>query len=455
MPYANDKLYDGYLRHNMGKFVSIVRVREILPHLPCLTQSDRDEIEAKRESTGNYNAMQLLLDCLKRRENWPSELIRALECCEHRELADEIRAEYESLKVPRNGSVSAPVVCATPSPAPSPSSPRHTTPETETTAVVTPSGHVAPQPGAASGDGSLVPNHMEVPAVVVPSQNPAAQSEGNPPSASPQAAPSPPSSTPVAPETPTSAPAVIAPAPQVSPVKSPVQDTRPPAVSAIQEPVENSDPTFNQAAANRGNAQPPQGSPAHQAPTRPVASSANADHTDGRASSSPAARVAADEDDECFSKPGTLHSLRDVPAPRAVQAAEGPGLPPVAEEPYSGGSSRLQMSGSTSGGSESPATALSWNEPEEDHYESVHQSLLSGQDVRVSVGHVSEGAPVPNYAGQTPAAPSENCHQGMGAGPGRRQSEPERERSLLKKYYIPAATIAGLSALVMLWRLRN
>ncbi|XP_036372924.1 mitochondrial antiviral-signaling protein-like [Megalops cyprinoides] len=454
MPYADDKLYHGYLRQNMGKFVSVVRVREILPHLPCLTQSDRDEIEAKRDSTGNYNAMQLLLDCLKRRENWPSQLIRALECCEHLELANEIRAEYESLKVPRNGSVSAPSVNATPSPAPHPSSPRHTTPETQTTAVVTPSGHVAPQPGAASGDDSLVPNHMEVPAVAVPSQSPAAQSEGNPPSASPQAAPSPPSSAPVAPVTPTSAPAVIPPAPQVSPVKSPVQDTHPPAVDAIREPVENSDPTFNQVAASRRNAQPLQGSPAQQAPTRPVVSSANADHTDSRASPSPAAGVAVDED-ECFSKPGTLRSFRDVLVPRAVGGAEGPGLLPVAEEPYSGGSSRLQISGSTSEGSASVASALSWNEPEEDHYESVRQSLLSGQDVRVSVGHVSEGAPIPNYAGQTPAAPSENCHLGTGAGPGQRQSEPEREHSLLKKYYIPAAAIAGVSALVMLWRLRN
>ena len=42
--------------------------------------------------------MVLLLDCLKRRENWPEQFITALEACELREMAAEIRAEYESLK---------------------------------------------------------------------------------------------------------------------------------------------------------------------------------------------------------------------------------------------------------------------------------------------------------------------------------------------------------------------
>lgn len=55
-------------------------------------------MEAKREMTGNYNAMQLLLDNLKRRENWPEEFIRALQECEHPELAQEMRDAYEALK---------------------------------------------------------------------------------------------------------------------------------------------------------------------------------------------------------------------------------------------------------------------------------------------------------------------------------------------------------------------
>ena len=48
--------------------------------------------------TGNYNAMQMLLDNLKRRENWPEEFIRALEECEHADLAQEMKEEYEKLK---------------------------------------------------------------------------------------------------------------------------------------------------------------------------------------------------------------------------------------------------------------------------------------------------------------------------------------------------------------------
>ena len=43
--------------------------------------------------------MVVLLDCLKRRENWPEQFIAALEACEHSTLAAEIRAEYNALRV--------------------------------------------------------------------------------------------------------------------------------------------------------------------------------------------------------------------------------------------------------------------------------------------------------------------------------------------------------------------
>ncbi|XP_038135426.1 mitochondrial antiviral-signaling protein [Cyprinodon tularosa] len=98
MPFASDKLYDVYLRRNMPTIVSRVKVREIMPHLSCLTSHDRENIEAKRETSGNYDGMVLLLDCLKRRENWPEQFIQALEACEHTTLAAEIRKEYESLQ---------------------------------------------------------------------------------------------------------------------------------------------------------------------------------------------------------------------------------------------------------------------------------------------------------------------------------------------------------------------
>lgn len=42
--------------------------------------------------------MVLLLDCLKRRENWPQQFIDALEACEHTTLAADMRAEYDALR---------------------------------------------------------------------------------------------------------------------------------------------------------------------------------------------------------------------------------------------------------------------------------------------------------------------------------------------------------------------
>ncbi|XP_067099812.1 mitochondrial antiviral-signaling protein isoform X1 [Osmerus mordax] len=121
MSFAGDKLYNDYIRKNMGTFNSTVKVTEIMPHLPCLTQSDRDEIGAKREQAGNYNAMQLLVDCLKRRENWSEELISALRACEHYALAQVVQDKYNSFLVnPKSPSPATTVVKAHVHPAPTP-----------------------------------------------------------------------------------------------------------------------------------------------------------------------------------------------------------------------------------------------------------------------------------------------------------------------------------------------
>lgn len=58
----------------------------------------QETIQAKRETNGNFDGMMLLLDCLKRRENWPEQLIDALEACEHPTIAAKIRAEYDALR---------------------------------------------------------------------------------------------------------------------------------------------------------------------------------------------------------------------------------------------------------------------------------------------------------------------------------------------------------------------
>nr|XP_046268581.1 mitochondrial antiviral-signaling protein isoform X2 [Scatophagus argus] len=108
MSFASDKLYKEYLLRKMPTIVSKVKVREIVPHLPCLTDHDRENIEAKRETYGNYDSMVLLLDCLKRRENWPEQFIDALEACDHVTIAAEVREKYNTLRGTNNSNPSSP-----------------------------------------------------------------------------------------------------------------------------------------------------------------------------------------------------------------------------------------------------------------------------------------------------------------------------------------------------------
>ncbi|XP_053476951.1 mitochondrial antiviral-signaling protein [Ictalurus furcatus] len=98
MAYAGDRLYKEVIRKMMGDLATKVRVREIIAYLPCLTLSDREEIEAKRETYGNYNAMMVLLDNLQRRENWPDQFISALRTCEQWALANKISEEYDKIR---------------------------------------------------------------------------------------------------------------------------------------------------------------------------------------------------------------------------------------------------------------------------------------------------------------------------------------------------------------------
>lgn len=49
MSYASEKLHKGYLRQKMPSIVSKVKVREIIIHLPCLT--DHDRVRLIREQT--------------------------------------------------------------------------------------------------------------------------------------------------------------------------------------------------------------------------------------------------------------------------------------------------------------------------------------------------------------------------------------------------------------------
>lgn len=58
----------------------------------------QEEIEAKRESAGNYCAMMLLLDNLRRRENWPGQFITALQQIEQPGLANLISDAYNKIR---------------------------------------------------------------------------------------------------------------------------------------------------------------------------------------------------------------------------------------------------------------------------------------------------------------------------------------------------------------------
>lgn len=66
----------------------------------------QEEIDAKRDTSGNYNAMVLLLDNLRRRENWPDQFILALKKCEQWTLADVISKAYDRIRGIHSKSVS-------------------------------------------------------------------------------------------------------------------------------------------------------------------------------------------------------------------------------------------------------------------------------------------------------------------------------------------------------------
>ncbi|XP_028994560.1 mitochondrial antiviral-signaling protein [Betta splendens] len=222
MSYASEKLRKGYLRRKMAVIVSNVKVKEIIVRLPCLTDHDRDTIEAKTETRGNFDGMVLLLDCLKRRENWPEQLIEALEACEHPTLAAEIRAEYNALRGINDSNPSPPssIVNA------------HVHPPPSATELPVPQGaekstsNVAPSPEPVSPPKNPVRPQAD--------QSPAAQFTGAaslpesvpPESTDIEAAPLP-STPPPSPET------------QRAPVATPVPPQR--ELKVHQEPEENSD----------------------------------------------------------------------------------------------------------------------------------------------------------------------------------------------------------------------
>ncbi|KAG7510806.1 hypothetical protein JOB18_032433 [Solea senegalensis] len=145
MAYASDKLYNGYLRGKASDIVFKVKVKDVMVYLPCLTTHDRENIDAKFETRGNTEAMMLLLDCMRRRENWPEQFITALEACEHPTIAAEIKAKYDTLRGVNNPSPSSPSTTATRAHAhPAPPAGHLSSPESAGAAVAPPAKAPAP-----------------------------------------------------------------------------------------------------------------------------------------------------------------------------------------------------------------------------------------------------------------------------------------------------------------------
>ncbi|XP_056617373.1 mitochondrial antiviral-signaling protein [Triplophysa dalaica] len=138
MTYASDRLYNEAIRRNLGHYATIVKVKEIMLHLPCLTLTDREEVEAKKDSTGNYAAVQMLLDNMRRRENWPEEFIAALRLCEHRKLADELSDAYDRIRGWTNNAAPAPAQAPAQAPASDSTAAATTTVTIHTVPVTTP-----------------------------------------------------------------------------------------------------------------------------------------------------------------------------------------------------------------------------------------------------------------------------------------------------------------------------
>ncbi|KAA0717723.1 hypothetical protein E1301_Tti020854 [Triplophysa tibetana] len=107
MTYASDRLYDEVIRRNLGLYTEKVKASEILPFLPCLTITDREEVEAKIISAGNSAAVQILLGNLRRRGNWPEDLINALMRFDHTTLADQLRDAYDRIRGRTNNAAAA------------------------------------------------------------------------------------------------------------------------------------------------------------------------------------------------------------------------------------------------------------------------------------------------------------------------------------------------------------
>lgn len=69
------------LEERLKDFMEEVIPVDLLPHLSCLQQTDKEAIEATQNNKGPTTANQTLVDRLKRRDKGFSEFVRALRKC--------------------------------------------------------------------------------------------------------------------------------------------------------------------------------------------------------------------------------------------------------------------------------------------------------------------------------------------------------------------------------------
>lgn len=75
-PYEKE-LLDKRLKDFMTEIIPV----ELLPHLPCLTSFDKEEIQAVQLNHGPVRASMVLIDRLKRRQDGFQQFIQALSKC--------------------------------------------------------------------------------------------------------------------------------------------------------------------------------------------------------------------------------------------------------------------------------------------------------------------------------------------------------------------------------------
>ncbi|XP_078669056.1 mitochondrial antiviral-signaling protein-like [Branchiostoma floridae x Branchiostoma belcheri] len=71
--------------------LQVVVAMEMLPHLPCLSDQDKEQIIADNRNHGNSHALLTLLDRVTRCEpGWYTQFLQGLRRNEYRGLADEL-----------------------------------------------------------------------------------------------------------------------------------------------------------------------------------------------------------------------------------------------------------------------------------------------------------------------------------------------------------------------------